>query len=413
MAIEVPVRPTVTQFAPILCALRRHRLATALIAFEIALACAVLCNACFLIVGQLQALHIESGVAESSLAQISLGCDGCKGADLNARVTTALRAVPGVQSVAVVNAAPFGQPAGYAGISLDREHFIGVPHFYAGGPGAVETLGLQLVAGRAFQPDDFQTAELWLPQDTSVWITRAFAQRLWPGQDPLGKEFWSDKYHFRVIGVMAHLTPPDPGGGHGDSAGEWSVFVPVIPGASLNGVYVLRASPADLPRVLREAREAAQKAAPEAVLDLQQSRTLPELRADFFRQTRVMVGTLAGVIVALLLVTALGIVGLASFWVQQRHKQIGIRRAIGATRSDILHYFQAENFLIVTVGIVIGMVMTFALNLMLMKFYEVPRLPVYYLPIGALVLWALGQLAVLAPARRAAEVPPVVATRSV
>jgi putative ABC transport system permease protein len=149
------------------------------------------------------------------------------------------------------------------------------------------------------------------------------------------------------------------------------------------------------------------------VLDLQQSRTLPELRADFFRQTRVMVGTLAGVIVALLLVTALGIVGLASFWVQQRRKQIGIRRAIGATRSDILHYFQAENFLIVTVGIVIGMVMTFALNLMLMKFYEVPRLPVYYLPIGALVLWALGQLAVLAPARRAAEVPPVVATRSV
>jgi putative ABC transport system permease protein len=399
----------VTQFAPILSALRRHRLATALIAFEIALACAVLCNACFLIVGQLQALHIESGVAESSLAQINLGCDGCKGADLNARVTSALRAVPGLQSVAVVNAAPFGQPAGYAGISLDREHFIAVPHFYAGGPGAVETLGLQLVAGRAFQPDDFQTAELWLPQNTSVWITRAFAERLWPGQDPLGREFWSDKYHFRVIGVMAHLTPPDPGGGHGDSAGEWSVFVPVIPGASLNGVYVLRANPADLPRVLREARAAAQKAAPEAVLDLQQSRTLPELRADFFRQTRVMVGTLAGVIVALLLVTALGIVGLASFWVQQRRKQIGIRRAI----SDILHYFQAENFLIVSVGIAVGMVMTFALNLMLMKFYEVPRLPLYYLPVGALVLWALGQLAVLAPAKRAAEVPPVVATRSV
>ena len=402
-----------TQFAPILSALRRHRLATALIAFEIALACAVLCNACFLIVGQLQALHIESGVAESSLAQINLGCDGCKGVDLNARVTSALRAVPGVQSVAVVNAAPFGQPAGYAGISLDREHFIAVPHFYAGGPGAVETLGLQLVAGRAFQPEDFQTAELWLPKNTSVWITRAFAQRLWSGQDPLGKEFWSDKYHFRVIGVMAHLTPPDPGGGHGDSAGEWSVFVPVTPGASLNGVYVLRANSADLPRVLREARAAAQKAAPEAVLDLQQSRTLPELRADFFRQTRVMVGTLAGVIVALLLVTALGIVGLASFWVQQRRKQIGIRRAIGATRSDILRYFQAENFLIVTAGIAIGMVMTFALNLMLMKFYEVPRLPVYYLPIGALVLWALGQLAVLAPAKRAAEVPPVVATRSV
>lgn len=402
-----------TQFAPILSALRRHRLATALIALEIALACAVLCNACFLIVGQLRALHIESGVAESSLAVINLGCDGCKGSDLNARVTTALRRVPGVQSVAVVNAVPFAQPTGYAGINLDHEHFIAVPHFYAGGPGAVETLGLQLVAGRAFQPEDFQTAELWLPQNPSVWITRAFAERLWPGQDPLGKEFFSDQYHFRVVGVMAHLTPPDPGGGHGDSAGEWSVFVPVNPGTSLNGVYAVRANPADLPRVLREARDAAQKAAPEAVLDLQQSRTVPELRSDFFRQTRIMVGTLAGVIVALLLVTALGIVGLASFWVQQRRKQIGIRRAIGATRGDILHYFQAENFLIVTVGIAIGMVLTFALNLVLMKFYEVPRLPVYYLPVGALVLWGLGQLAVLAPALRASQVPPMVATRSV
>lgn len=402
-----------THFAPILSALRRHRLATALIAMEIALACAVLCNACFLIAEQLRLLHITSGVDESSLAVISLDCDGCKGADLNARVTAALRAVPGVESVAVVNAVPFAQPAGYAGISLDREHFIAVPHFYAGGPGATETLGLQRVSGRAFQADDFQVAENWLPQNTSVWITRAFAERLWPGQDPLGKEFWSDKYHFRVVGVMAHLTPPDPGGGHGDSGGEWSVFVPVIPGESLHGVYAVRASPAVLSRVLRDARDAAQKVAPEAVLDLQQSRTVPELRADFYRQTRVMVGMLAGVIVALLLVTALGIVGLASFWVQQRRKQIGIRRAMGATRGDILHYFQAENFLIVSAGIGIGMVMTFALNLVLMKFYEVPRLPAYYLPVGALVLWGLGQLSVLAPALRAASVPPVVATRSV
>jgi len=401
------------EIQPILAALRKHRLATLLIALEIALACAVLCNACFLIVGQLQMLHVPSGVDESSLAQIHLGCDGCKGADVNARALAALRAVPGVQSVAVINAAPFGDPTGYAGISLDREHFIAVPHFYMGGPGAVETLGLHLVAGRAFRPDDFQQAALWLPPDNAVWITRAFAQRLWPGRDPLGQEFWQDKIHFRVIGVMEHLTPPDPGGGHGDSAGEWTVFAPLLPGEALNGNYVVRAAPADLPRVLREARDAVQHAVPEAVLDLRQSRTLPELRSDFFRQTRVMVGTLAGVIVALLLVTALGIVGLASFWVQQRRKQIGIRRAIGATRGDILHYFQTENFLIVTVGIAVGAIMTFALNLVLMKFYEVPRLPLYYLPIGALVLWGLGQLAVLAPALRAASVPPVVATRSV
>jgi len=121
---------------------------------------------------------------------------------------------------------------------------------------------------------------------------------------------------------------------------------------------------------------------------------------------------LVGVIFAMLMVTALGIVGLASFWVQQRRRQIGIRRAIGATRRDILHYFQTENFLIVGGGIALGMVLAFALNLVLMKHYELPRLPLYYLPAAALVLWTLGQLSVLGPALRAAAVPPVVATRS-
>jgi putative ABC transport system permease protein len=140
---------------------------------------------------------------------------------------------------------------------------------------------------------------------------------------------------------------------------------------------------------------------------------LGELRHEIFRADRVMAGILVGVIAALLLVTALGIVGLASFWVQQRTRSIGIRRAIGATRGDILRYFQTENFLIIGGGIVLGMALAFVLNRVLMTQYELPQLPLFYLPVGALVLWLLGQLAVLGPARRAARVPPVVATRSV
>jgi len=115
--------------------------------------------------------------------------------------------------------------------------------------------------------------------------------------------------------------------------------------------------------------------------------------------------------VALLVVTALGIVGLASFWVQQRSKQIGIRRALGATRGQILRYFQTENFLLATLGIVLGMLAAYAINLALMNMYELPRMPLLYLPLGAALLWLLGQIAVFGPARRAAAVPPAVATR--
>lgn len=143
------------------------------------------------------------------------------------------------------------------------------------------------------------------------------------------------------------------------------------------------------------------------------AQTVGGLRHEFFKRDRTMAAILVGVILALLLGTALGIVGLASFWVSQRRKQISIRRAIGATRGDILRYFQIENFLIVSLGAAIGILSAYGLNGALMRIYELSRLPVDYLLFGAIAQWLLGQLAVSGPALSAARVPPVVATRSV
>jgi putative ABC transport system permease protein len=125
-----------------------------------------------------------------------------------------------------------------------------------------------------------------------------------------------------------------------------------------------------------------------------------------------MVGLLLATGFGLLLVTAAGMAGLTSFWVQQRTRSIGIRRALGATRVDILRYTHVENFLIVTVGILLGCVLAYGLNLQLMKYYALQTLPSSYLLIGAVALWLMGQLAVLAPSLRAGAVPPAVATRS-
>jgi putative ABC transport system permease protein len=402
------------QIQPIMAALRKHRLATLLIALEIALACAVLCNACFLISTRLQAMQVQSGVDEASLATLQLsGYEDTQARDIDARVQAGLRAIPGVQSVSLLNSIPFGGHRGRVGITTDPEgkHRGGVVELYVGGPGSVEALGLQLVAGRALQADDYQPFSGDFPAFARVLVTRDLADHLWPGADPLGKSFWVDKFSYQVVGVIEHLVTPSPSTSDRSAPG-WSVFVPAQPGPKLSGSYLIKAAPADIGRVLREARDMVVKVAPDAVLDEEDTQTISDLREAFFRGDRTMAFMLVGVIVALLLVTALGIVGLASFWVQQRRKQIGIRRAIGATRGDILHYFQTENFLIVSGGIALGMVLAFGLNLALMKYYELPRLPLFYLPVGAIVLWGLGQLAVLGPALRAAAVPPVVATRS-
>lgn len=403
------------QIKPILAALRKHRLATVLIVMEIALACAVLCNACFMIAHRLQLMRVDSGVDESALAVLQVsGFDAGKPGDLNARMVAGLRGIAGMQSVSVVNTVPFGVSASNTGVTLDSagKQLGGVVGLYTDGPGSFEALGLHLVAGRAPQSDDFQPMATFAPNDSQVVVSRTLAEHLWPGQNPLGKEFWSGGFHFRVMGVVAHMARPGAGEG-GTGTIEWSVFVPTLPGHNLAGTYLLRADPEDLPRVLRDAKAAVAKIAPDVVLDHDASRTISDLRQRYFRGDHAMAGMMVGVIVALLLVTALGIVGLSSFWVAQRRKQIGIRRAIGATRGDILRYFQTENFLIVTLGIVLGMLLAFVLNAVVMKFYELPHLPLYYLPIGALVLWVLGQMAVLGPALRAAAVPPVVATRSV
>jgi putative ABC transport system permease protein len=403
------------QFRPILAALKKHRLATVLIALEIALACAVLCNACFLIANRLSAMHINSGVDESSLGFIGLqGFDPKSANDLNARVLAGLGSIPGVESVHVISSVPFGEWSGVAGIALDeagRKHG-GVIQFYLGGPGTPKALGLRLVAGHMPVREDYQPIANFLPSQAPVLITKTLAEHLWPDQNPLGKVFWMAKFHFRVIGVVDHLSVSQYNE-EGQQGAQWTVFVPALPGPQFAGTYLVRTNPRDLDQVMTKAKAAMTKIAPDAVLDEEWSDTVPALRAKFFRTDRAMAGLLVGVIVALLAVTAFGIVGLASFWVAQRRKQIGIRRALGATRTDILHYFQAENFLIVGIGVVFGIVLAIGINVVLMKYFEVSRLPLWYLPVGALVLWGLGQLAVLVPALRAAAVPPVVATRSV
>lgn len=403
------------QVRPILSALRKHRLATLLIALEIALACAVLCNACFMIATRIAAMHVDSGVDEASLGTIQLnGYAPDQAADLNARVVAGLRGIAGVQSVSLLNSIPFGMRRGTAGFSRDAagKESGGVVEFYVGGPGSFKALGLKLMRGRAPVADDFQPFTGLVPDTASVQVTRALAEHVWPGENPIGKRIWLVKSPYTVVGVIDHLVRPDPAGWPAGQR-DWSIFVPGAPGRILAGSYLIRARPADLERVMTEARAAIAKIAPDVVLDRDQSHTLGYLRNRTFKTDRAMAGLLVGVIVALLGVTALGIVGLASFWVAQRRKQIGVRRALGATRGDILRYFQTENFLIVGFGIVLGILLAIGINLALMKFFEVSRLPLWYLPIGALVLWVLGQLAVLAPALRAAAVPPVVATRSV
>jgi putative ABC transport system permease protein len=145
---------------------------------------------------------------------------------------------------------------------------------------------------------------------------------------------------------------------------------------------------------------------------LDKARTMTESRRLVYKDDRGLAIILAVVSATMLVVTALGIIGITSFWVAQRRRQIGIRRAMGATRTAILRYFQTENLMIATAGAVLGIALAMALNFWMAGKFEMARLQIGYTLVAAVVVLLLGQVAVLWPALRAASISPVAAIRN-
>jgi len=208
--------------------------------------------------------------------------------------------------------------------------------------------------------------------------------------------------------VIERLARPNEAAGRASAA--YAVVLPIDVPYTVAGNYLIRTDAPRAVEVLAQVSAALKRVDASRIILGRQS--FAEVRKDYFKQDRALALLLTGVSISLLVVTALGIVGLASFWVQQRTRQIGVRRALGATRGDILLYFQVENFILATTGIVMGMVLGYAINLWLMHTYQVPRLPAMFLPVGAALLWLVGQIAVLGPALRATMIPPATASRT-
>lgn len=404
------------QIAPILSTLRRHKTASLLIVLEIAVACAILCNAVFVVSQRVARMTQPSGIEEGRLVMItSIGLDPDKKASVRiAEDIAALRAIPGVEAATNIDQFPFASNRWQSSISLkeDQEKPSANPALVTAGDDYQKVSGLKMKQGRWFSADEFQDADLFSSDGELNFpvtvLSEALAQKLFPGQNAVGQVVYGmGKGPNRVIGVSENMLSPG-GAPTGNAEGEYQIaFYPARPQMSW---YVLRTTPERRAEVLKAAADALNRIDGNRIINSQ--KTLDEMRSDYYSRDRAVVWLLVAVGLMMLAITAFGIGGLASFWVQQRTKQIGVRRALGATRGNILRYFQTENFMLATIGIVLGMLLAFGINQWLMSKYELPRLPWEYLPAGALLLFALGQLAVLWPALRAASIPPAIATRS-
>jgi putative ABC transport system permease protein len=405
------------EIRPILSSLLRSKTGAVLIAAQIALTLAIIANALYIVKDRVDRANRPTGIDEANSFFISFNGIG-EMADKEAmqkRDVEVLRAIPGVVSAGWINQCPMTKNGWSQGLpTTPQDPSSGVAGATYFTPDTLaQTLGVRVVEGRDFTPDDVRVVD---PENgqlgaDSVIVTREMGRELWPDATSyVGKTVslgaGTDAVPMRVVGVVDTLMSPFAQ----RSGSAYRSFVLPVRQLVSAGTYAVRTAPGQRDRVMRAAEDALVKLRNDRVLT--SNRSADEIRARRYQGEKSVAGMLIAVTVGLLLVTGSGIVGLASLWVTQRRKQIGVRRALGATRFHILRYFLVENALISTIGVVIGVALALALNQVLVSTLELPRLPLAYLGYGMLTLWALGILAVYGPASRASSVPPAIATRS-
>jgi putative ABC transport system permease protein len=398
---------------PILSTLVRHRIAAGLIVAEVALALAFVSNALHMIAVRLDRLHTETGLAEAELVNLDLRAIAPieEAEALTQEDLRRLRALPGVKAVAVTSQIVFGDNSNNSGVNNqpDQRGTRSSAASYNGDEHFLAAHGLRLVAGRNFRPEEVLGASAFArepnTQVPALIVNRALAETMFPGRSAVGQPLWVFNGPSTVVGVVESLPSANPS----VAQNRHAMIVPLRENFR-GGTYVLRVEPALRETVIRQASALLREVDPRR--SVRRAKTLQEMRDAFYAEDRAMSWLLGGVCVALLAVTAFGIVGLASFWVAQRTRMIGVRRALGATRAQIRGYFQIENLLLCGAGVLLGAAGALALSHYVIQAQGAPALPLPYLPLGAALLLLLGQAAVLAPARKAAALPAASAMRA-
>ncbi len=399
------------EFGPILRTLLRNKTRFILIAIEVALTLAIAVNCVNMMQDMQRQMDEPTGIDEANIIVVrSLPfsedfkndeyLDNSRKADVRL-----LNALPGVVSAEAVNHIPLsgsGNSSGYKPLGSKINTLATAS--LVGGINLVSTLGVQLSNGRDLLPEDITDAD-----SKNVLITRAYADRLFPDGNALGQQLQgrtAENPH-TIVGIIEHMHGFWPG---------WTyvthvMIVPDGPGGFNSGTrYLVRTEPEQVETVFPMIEEPLLAANDGRNVRVE---TLADIKAETFEANTAIIKMLGAVIALLVFVTSIGIVGMTSFSVTERTHTIGTRRALGARQFDIVRYFLAENWIIISSGLVLGLGLTLLLNYLLVTLVSGAALDWMLLVYGALLMWAVGLLSALFPAWKGARIPPAIATRNV
>lgn len=397
------------EFGPIIRALKRNKIRFALIVLQIAITLAVVTNAITMINGANEKMNKKSGFDDDNIVWIqtkpfspAFKDQAYRISAVNADLRT-IRGIPGVVAVANTNFLPW-QGGGSSGeVSVgggDRSKFR--TQMYYNTPGILQTLGVHLVSGRDLREADIDDDPNSKAPSTAV-ISKDLEKLLFKGQSAVGKQLNdSETSVVNVVGTFDPFYNP-----YGWPIHEYAVMY--AGHVSRRGaMYLVRIEPGKMKQVVPMIEQRMLQTNNGRNISM---KTVDEIKDNYFSEGRIVRGGMSIVIALIVLITGLGIVGVTSFSVTERRKQIGTRRALGATKAAVLRYFLLENWIVTNVGLILGILATYGLNILLVTKTGAAKLDWRYLLAAVVLLWVQGIIATLIPAMRATRFSPVLATR--
>jgi len=331
----------------------------------------------------------------------SLGAKTAFFEQLRERVAT----IPGVTSAALA----YGLPLGVEDSQLTVE-VVGAPPPRPGestsagyaqiSPGYFNTLGIPLLQGRDFTSHDRTNTS------PVVIVDQTFARHFKLGANPVGRRVnvGEGTQKAEIVGLVKDVKRRDLAG-----APRGEIYRPFLQNCwgYMNLTIRTRRSAQDITRAVRSELDQLDKDLP-----LENVRTLSYLVDSALQQPRLSVELIGGFAGMALLLTAIGLYGVLAYNVGQRSREIGIRMALGAQKSQVLSLVIGHGLRLILVGIGLGLIAALALTRVMgsLLFEVKPTDPITYLGVSGLLL-VVGSLACWLPARRATRVDPIQSLR--
>jgi predicted permease len=385
----------------------RHPLRSGLVVVQLTLALVLLTGAGLLVRTLAHLSEVDLGFHTEGVVSAAVQLPAQRYPDEAARIRAAARleealtALPGIQAVGLQREIHLGGSTTSSGVTVEGTDDSG-PRRHAehrvASPGVFEALGVPLKRGRLFDVTDARGS---LPVAV---VNESFVRAFLSGREPLGSRvsFGGDTW-WTVVGVVGDVrhreltAPPSP-----------AFYLPVAQAAPAQVFLIVRAAPVP---TLAQVREAVRSVDPELpVPALEQLGALVERG----RQRHVLLLHLLSALSGLALVlAALGIWGVVSYGVTQRMRELSIRRALGATESNLMRLVVGSAGRLVGIALVVGLPAAVGLGQAVRSLlYGVTPADIPTLLGGAALLGVVGLMAAWLPARRAAKVDPGLSLRS-